>query len=305
LGEQEIHVVTGALSYTGKYIARRLLERGVRVRTLTGHPDRPNPFGADVEVRRLQFDDRAALVSAMRGATTLCNTYWIRFEHGAQTFKRAVANSRLLFAAAAEAGVRRLVHVSIANPARRPDLPYYRGKATLEETIRGSSLSYAILRPAVVFGDEDVLLNNIAWLVRRFPVFGIPGDGQYGMQPIFVEDLAALAVESAGGSENVVVDAVGPETFTFNEVVRLLARTVGSRARLIHLPPQVALRVSQLIGLAVRDVILTPDEVKGLTADLLVTDSPATGSARLTDWLREHADTVGRRYASELGRHYR
>jgi NADH dehydrogenase len=203
------------------------------------------------------------------------------------------------------AGVRRVVHVSIAHANATSRLPYYRGKGELEAALRASALSHAILRPTVVFGPEDVLLNNIAWLLRRFPFFGVPGNGRYRMQPIFVEDLAALAVESAAGGGNITVDAVGPETYTFDDLVRLLARSIGRRARILHLPPRLALLMSQIIGVGLRDVVLTPDEVRGLTADLLATASPPAGQTRLSEWLTANGDAFGRRYASELARHYR
>lgn len=301
---EELHVVTGAFGYTGKYITRRLLAEGIRVRTLTGHPDRPNEFGDRIEVKPLLFEHPAALEENLRGVDVVYNTYWIRFERGARTFAGAVANTKVLFEAAQLAGVRRVVHVSIANATSAPHLPYYAGKAELEAALRHLDISHAILRPTVIFGDEDILINNIAWLLRRLPLFAIPGDGNYCMRPIFVEDMARLAVEQARHDENVTIDAVGPETFTFSELVSLLRGAVGSKARIIHAPPTLAQFASRVISLGVRDVVLTPDEVTGLLSDLLGTDGPPNGEMRLSDWLRDHADDVGREYASEVARHY-
>jgi NADH dehydrogenase len=301
---RQLHIVTGAFGYTGQYITRRLLALGQRVRTLTGHPDRPNPFGEQVQAARFNFDDPLALVESLRGADVLYNTYWVRFSHGTVTFDQAVENTRTLIRAAQEADVRRVVHVSIANPSLDSPLPYYHSKALLEEAVRTSGLSYAILRPTVIFGPEDILINNMAWLVRRFPLFVVPGDGQYGLQPIFVQDMAGLAVRVAQEDENIVLDAVGPESYTFDELLRLIARTLGRRVRLLHLPPGVALLLSRLVGLAVRDVVLTREEVQGLMANLLVSHSPPTGETRLSEWLRQNAEQVGSRYASELKRHY-
>ncbi|HYG57273.1 MAG TPA: NAD(P)H-binding protein, partial [Symbiobacteriaceae bacterium] len=201
----ELHVVTGAFSYTGKYITRRLLDRSIQVRTLTGHPNRPNPFGQAVEAVPYAFDQPARLVESLRGASTLYNTYWVRFPYGDASYEQAVRNTETLFRAAREAGVRRVVHVSIANADPASPLPYYAGKGRLEEALASSGLSYAILRPTVVFGREDILINNIAWLLRRFPIFGVPGSGDYGIQPIYVEDLADLAVAAAGRKENMAL----------------------------------------------------------------------------------------------------
>jgi uncharacterized protein YbjT (DUF2867 family) len=301
----ELNVVTGAFGYTGKYIARRLLSMGKTVRTLSGHPKRENPFGEQVSASPFNFDNPSELTTSLRGATTLYNTYWVRFSHGQATFDKAVENTKTLIKAAAEAGIGRIVHVSVTNASEESPLPYFRGKGLVEKAIIQSGLSYAIIRPTLIFGAEDILINNIAWLLRRFPVFGVPGSGDYRVQPVFVEDVAEIAVRAAHYDENSIVDAVGPEVYTFDELVRLIAAKIGSRARIIHLRPGMALFLSRLIGCLLRDVVLTRDEAEGLMSNLLVSEGPPTGQARLGDWLAQNVDSVGARYASELNRHYR
>jgi NADH dehydrogenase len=301
----EFDVVTGAFSYTGKYLTRRLLNAGRKVRTITGHPDRPNPFGKQVEIASMNFRDRAGLVQSLRGADVLYNSYWVRFSHGRVTFDEGVANSRTLIQAAGEAGVRRIVHLSIANPSTDSPLPYYSGKAQVEKAVVDSGLSYTILRPTVIFGAEDILINNIAWFVRRFPVFTIPGSGQYQIQPIFVEDIADLAIETGRQENNLVQDAVGPEIFTFEELVRRIAIGVRSKTRLIRVRPEIVLSALRLAGPMVGDVILTREEIQGLMANLLVSQHPATGHTRFSEWLARNAPLLGTKYASELERHYR
>ena len=296
-----LSVVTGAFGFSGKYIAAGLLAAGERVRTLT---NRAGGEGAGIEVAPINFADPRQLAKSLEGATTLYNTYWVRFPRGQDTHERAVINTRTLIRAAEQAGVRRIVQISVSNPSLDSPLSYFRGKAELEEAVRGSRLSYAILRPALIFGDEDILINNIACLLRRFPLFAIPGRGDYRLQPIFVEDLAALAVDAGHRAENLIIDAVGPEIFTYNELVRLIARTVGSRARIVHLSPGVVLGLSRLLGWLVNDVLLTREEIQGLMDDLLVSQQPPNASTRLSAWLAEHAGTVGARYAHELKRHY-
>jgi len=234
----------------------------------------------------------------------LINTYWVRFPHGESNFETAVQNSRALIAAAREAGVKRLVHVSIANPSLESRLGYYRGKAEVEQAVIDSGLSCAILRPTVIFGSEDILINNIAWFVRRFPVFAIPGDGRYGVRPIYVEDMAQLIADAVGQQGNSVVDAVGPETFTFEELVKLIAVRVGRRVRLAHVPAPLAYAATLLMGLWVRDVVLTWQEYQGLMDNLLAPNGPATGEVRLGQWLEDHNQQVGRKYASEVARHF-
>jgi uncharacterized protein YbjT (DUF2867 family) len=301
----EFDVVTGAFSYTGKYITRRLLDAGRRVRTITGHPNRANPFGRQVGIASMDFQNPASLIESLRGASVLYNSYWVRFSHGRVTFDEGVSNSRILIQAAREAGVRRIVHLSIANPSADSHLLYYSGKAQVEKAIVDSGLSYAIIRPTVIFGAEDILINNIAWFVRRFPIFAIPGSGQYQIQPIFVEDIADLAVSAARQQSNLVLDAVGPETFTFEELVLRIAKRIRPKTRLIHVRPGVALWMLRLVEPIVGDVILTREEIEGLMANLLVSKEPATGRTRFSEWLAQNASTLGTTYASELARHYR
>ena len=301
----ELNVVTGAFGYTGKYIARRLLADGIRVKTLTGHPERPNPFGAQVVAAPFNFDDLPTLIDQLSGASTLYNTYWVRFSRGEVTFDRAVENTRTLIQAAKDAGVGRIVHVSITNPSLNSSLPYFRGKAQVEEAIIDSGISYAIIRPTVIFGIEDILINNIAWMLRRFPLFVVPGGGGYRFQPIFVEDLAGLAVDAGGQEDNLVLDAAGPETFTFDEFVRLVGQTMGSRTKIVHLPADLALGLSKIVGYFLGDVVLTRDEVTGLMSDLLISDAPPAGKTSLKSWLTANFATLGGSYTSELDRHYR
>ena len=300
-----VHVVTGAFSYTGKYIARRLLGFGKTVRTLTGHARNANGFAGPIDVRPLDFTKPSELVESLRGATTLYNTYWVRFNRGPVTYARAVANTRVLLRAAAEAGVRRVVQVSVTKPAADSPLPYFRGKAQVEEAVMQSGLSYAILRPTLVFGNEDILVNNIAWLLRRFPVFAIPGQGEYRVQPVFVDDVADQAMRAGRLRENVVTDLIGPEVYTFREFVKLIAETVGSRARLVSVSPRLAHLLTKPLGWWVRDVLLTREEVEGLMSNLLISSSPPNCLTRCSEWLRRNADHLGTRYASELARHFR
>ena len=301
----ELDVVTGAFGYTGKYITRRLLDAGRRVRTITGHPQHMAGFGNQVEIAPMNFSDHAGLVRSLRGASVLYNTYWVRFNHGRATFDEAVTNSRTLVQAAKEAGVRRIVHLSIANPSLDSPLPYYSGKALVEKAIMSSGLSYAILRPTVIFGIEDILINNIAWFARHFPVFAIPGSGRYELQPIFVEDLADLATNSAGQENNLVFDAVGPEIFAFEDLVRQIAIAVDTKPKFIHMSPGVALQILRLVGPVIGDVVLTREEIEGLMTNLLVSKQPATGRTRFSEWLAKNATALGTRYTSELQRHYR
>jgi NADH dehydrogenase len=298
-----MHVaVTGAFGYSGRYIARRLLAAGHEVLTLTNSVNRENPFGEAVRVAPFHFDQPERLAQSLRGVEALINTYWVRFDHKLFTHAQAVANTRILFAAARQAGVRRVVHVSITNPDPQSRLPYFRGKAELEQALQTSGLSHCILRPTVLFGKEDVLINNIAWALRRFPVFGVFGDGEYQLQPIHVDDLAAVAVQQAAATDSRILEAIGPETFTYRGLVEMIARAIGVRRRLVRVPPALGYWACRLAGAWVRDVIITREEIQGLMENRLYVNAPPLGWTKLTDWAAKHAATLGRRYTSELQR---
>ncbi len=301
---EEFDVVTGSFGYTGKYVTRRLLAAGRTVKTLTSRPQSESPFGTAVQAEPFCFDQPARLTETLRGARTVYNTYWVRFCHGQTTFETAVDNTRTLMRCAREAGVQRFVHVSITNASADSPLPYFQGKGILEEAIKQSGLSYAIIRPAVVFGPEDILINNIAWLLRTLPIFGIPGSGEYRLQPILVDDLADIMVGAGASHTNAIIDAVGPDVFTFEEMVRLIRDQIGGRAHILHMPPGLALLIARVVGRVVGDVMLTKEELDGLMSSLLISDHPATGTVRLGEWLVDHAAGLGSSYSSELRRHY-
>jgi uncharacterized protein YbjT (DUF2867 family) len=299
----ELDVVTGAFSFTGRHIAEALLARDRRVRTLTRRPDPEHPLARRIERAPLVFDDR--LVDILRGADTLYNTYWIRFERGSTTFDRAVANTVTLFAAAREAGVRRIVHISVANADEASPFAYYKAKARAERTLRESGIPYGIVRPTLVYGPNDILVTNIAWALRRVPVFLIPGDGRYEVQPVSVWDVARICIELGNRDDEATVDAAGPQRFTFREYVQLIKRAVGGRAWIRTAPTAIAHTVGALAGLALRDVVATGDELQATQAGLLVSHDVPRGSDRFEDWVMENGSDLGRKYASELGRNFR
>ena len=301
--EKLLYAVTGAFGYAGRYIATRLLNDGHRVITLTNSPRRPHPFGNRVPAFPLAFDDAAHLEASLAGVEVLYNTYWVRFNHHQFSHREAEKNTAILFSAAKKAGVKRIVHISITNPREDSPLEYFSGKARTERLLLESGVGYAILRPAVLFGGEDILINNIAWALRRFPVFPLFGDSQaYGLQPIHVEDLASLAVREGDSRENTLLDAIGPETFTYRSLVETIARGIRRWRLLVNVPPGLAYALGRVLGIFVRDTFITREEICGLMAGLLQVKARPAGHIRLSAWVVQNRETLGRRYASELAR---
>jgi NADH dehydrogenase len=304
VADRELDAVTGAFSYSGAAITRELVSRGRRVRTLTGHPNRA-PTGTPIEVRPLAFASPEALHEALTGVDTLYNTYWVRFPHGQVTFDSAVDNSRRLFEAAAAAGVRRIVHVSITHPDLASPYPYFRGKAQVEQHLAASGVSYAIARPAILFGGDGVLINNIAWLLRRVPVVAIGGGGRYRIRGIHIDDLARLAADLGSATDNSTVDAVGPESLPFRDLIGCIRTAVGSHSLVVPVPGFAFPALTTVVGALLRDRLLTRDEYWAMANGMADSDAPSTGRIVLSEWIAENADTLGRTYAHEIRRHFR
>ena len=294
--------MTGAFGYLGKYIAFRLLKAGKEVITLTNSPERANPFDGKLKAYPFNFDKPEKLIDSLRGASVLYNTYWVRFNHKTFSHAEAVRNTLTLFGAAQKAGVGKIVHISVTNPSEESPLGYFSGKARFERALLENGISHAILRPAVIFGKDDILFNNIAWMLRNFPVFGVFGDGHYRIQPIYVDDLAALSIEYGGKSGNAIINAVGPETFTYRELVETIARIIGKPRPIVPIPPYLGYLAGRCLGWLTNDVVITRPEIEGLMSGLLCVDTPPTASTRFTEWAKKHSDTLGKKYTNELAR---
>jgi uncharacterized protein YbjT (DUF2867 family) len=299
-----MNVVTGSFGFIGRSITERLLERGQPVRTITTHPDKPSPFGSEVEAYPFNFEYPRELEGSLRGADALYNIYWIRFEYDGMSYTRALHNTGTLFECARRAGVRKIVHIGVTGSSENSPLPYYRGKAAQDRLLRESGVPYDIVRASLVFGAGDILVNNIARLMRAFPVFPIFGDGRYEVQPVHVKDVADIAVRCGQAPGSTAVDAVGPERLAFKDFLRLIAEAVRPKILFLPMPPAVGIAFGRAIGWALGDVLLTADELRGLMRGLLASNQSPSGKIVFSKWLQANRDTIGRSYASELKRHY-
>ena len=303
---KELHAVTGAFGFTGKYITKALLDKGYDVCTLTNSPGRPNPFNNKIATRPLDFNDYNELVKSLKGVSVLYNTYWIRFNYskGKLLFQHAQAakNTVRLFEAAKEASVKHIVHISIANAAEDSPYEYYMWKAKLEKSLSELGVSYTIIRPAVIFGKEDILVNNLAWSLRKMPVFAVFGNGKYKMQPVFVEDLAKLAVESGQSTESKIIDAAGPELYTYLELIIMLCGVLHKKRIIIKLPSPLVYYASKIIDLFTGDILLTKDEMNMVRDNLMYSKNPPLCKTKLSEWCTQNLSTLGIHYASEIAR---
>lgn len=298
--------VTGALGYSGSYIARELCTRGHEVVALTNSVTRENPL--ELKIRPLSWNDVESLTDNLCGCDVLVNTYWVRFNHKRFTHAQAVENTKTLFSAARNAGVKRIVHTSITHPDEKSSLSYFRGKAELESFLQNIGIPCSILRPAVLFGEtpeESILIGNMAWALRRFPFVGVFGDGKYRVQAIHVRDFAQLAVREVlrTDAESAIVNAVGPETYSFRELWKMLGKAIACERPVLSIPAWLGWAVARLAGIFFGDVMLTRDEVRGLMEDRLAVDGAVSaGQSSLREWCSLNAQKLGEKYASELSR---
>ncbi|MBN2663878.1 MAG: NmrA family NAD(P)-binding protein [Bacteroidales bacterium] len=294
--------ITGAFGYSGKYTTQKLLKKGYKVQTITNSLNKKNPFGNKIEVSKLEFKNPEKFTEILQGTDVLINTYWVRFNHKKFTHNKAVENTKIMLDAAKKAGVKKIVHVSITNPDKNSDLEYFKGKAELEEYLKQTAIPFSIVRPAVLFGEQDILINNIAWMIRHMPIMGIFGKGEYKIQPIYVHDFAELLIKEAENEQNNIVNAIGAETFTYNELVKTIAKIIGSKKPIINVSPWLGYWVGKIISSIKKDVTITRPEIKGLMDNLLYVDDEPAGKTKLTDWAEKNKNTLGKTYSNELSR---
>ena len=276
-------------------IAQRLLDSGREVRTLTYHPDRAHPLRAHVEPVRYRFDDPAALARSLEGCDTLYNTFWVRFDHGQTSFANAIESSRMLFFAAKRAGVQRIVHLSITNPSS--GLP-----AALLPRQGAGRVRARPVRRAVLDRPADLDLRRRA----RRP------DQQHRLDPAAHAGLCAARRRRAtpcsrctsttspgsaprrprrrrrGHRRRRTGDDAVPRSRGAGPRRRRRARADPATCR-----PRVMAAAARALGLLVRDVVLTRDEIRGLMAGLLVSHDPPLGQIAFSQWLDEHAARSG------------
>jgi len=303
-----IDAVTGSFGFTGRALTERLLAAGREVVTLSRRTGAGDPLAGRIRIEPFEPDADGAvdrLAASLAGVDTIYNTYWVRFPRDGMTYERAISHTSVLLEAARRAGVRRFVHCSVVNASVDAPTPYVRAKAALESVVRASGLEWSIVRPTLTFGSGDILINNLAWSLRRLPVYGLPGRGRYRVQPVHVDDVARICMDASAGEPARVVDAAGPETLEYRDLVARIRIAIGSRSLVVPMPAPAVLLAGRVIGAFVRDIVLTPDEITELTTSFLTSSQPALGEIRISDWVPAHAAELGRRWSSELARNYR
>jgi len=260
-------VVGGCTGLVGRAVLREFGPTH-RIRSLHRRPTEAEASGG-VEVVAGDAREIADWGPYLRGVDTVLNLAWYR-EPRHRHFVRLADGLLRLVRDAEAAGVRRFVHVSVpdAPPRMETDLPYLAQKRRVDRAIEASRLSYAIVRPTMLFGPRDVLLTVMLRTIQRYHRFPMFGDGLYHVSPIATGDLAAILRREGerGARTNVMVG--GPERWVYRDLTDAMFRALGRSPRYVRLSPANSVRLASFLE-RVGSSLLYAYEVEWLLADLL------------------------------------
>jgi uncharacterized protein YbjT (DUF2867 family) len=274
--DDRIVAIAGGSGFIGRTIARRLAALPqLRVRVLSRDPGRARAklAGLEADFVRGEVTEPGTLPAALAGASAVVSAvqfdgYPIENPRRGLTFERIDLGGTLaLLAAAKAAGVTRFIYISGAAADENSRHPGFRAKGKAERAIRESGLEYTILRPSLVYGPDDTVVNGFAKAIRLAPVFPVPGSGRQTLQPVLVDDLAAcVALAISGRGQNGTYEIGGPDLMTFDDLIRLIMDLTGHRRPIVHVPES----VMRAMG-AIAEMLPTPplsrDAVTFVTAD--------------------------------------
>ena len=287
-----IVAVAGGSGFIGRAIVRRLAAiPTIKVRVLTRDPKKARARSTEsdaVEFVAADVNDPAGLAAAVASADTIVNAvqfdgYPIENPARGLTFNRVdYGGTVALIAAANAAGVKHFIYISGAAADERSPNPAFRAKGRAERALRDSGLTYTILRPSLVYGPEDRVVNGIARALRMTPVMIVPGTGRQLLRPLLVDDLAAcVALAISGRGRNGIFEIGGRDPMSFDDLVRLVMEITGRRRPLVHVPEPLLL-IAGAIAEKLPGALFSRDAVAFLVADNDCDIKPLTAEFGLT-----------------------
>ena len=233
-------LVTGASGFIGRRVVRRLLHDGHSVRALVRDPERRAMLPDTAETAQGDVLDPGSLVRACEGVDAVAHLAAVIRESGRLTFQRVnYEGTRNVLEAAEAAGVGRFVFASTIGATSDAALPYLSSRWMAEQDVARSTVESVILRFSAGFGEGDELLNVLAAQVRLSPLVPIAGDGKARFQPIHAGDAARCLAEACQRDElgGEPLELGGPDYYTYDEMIDLIAETLGAKVAKLHLPP--------------------------------------------------------------------
>jgi NADH dehydrogenase len=281
---QGLVTVFGGSGFIGAQVVRALAKRGYRVRIAVRRPNvsyRMRVLGevGQIELVQANLRNGPSIVRALDGAEACINLVGILYEQGRQRFQTLHAKGAEDVAqAAAKQGITRFVQMSALGASLEADSKYARTKAMGEEAVRKAIPQAVIIRPSVVFGQDDSLFNRFAGLASLLPVIPLPGGGETRFAPVFVGDLAQAIVNALTdpASAGKTYEIGGPRTYSYRQLMELTLAEIHKHRALLPLPWALSSLIGELAELPSKVLpippVLTADQVASLKTDAV----PAT-----------------------------
>jgi uncharacterized protein YbjT (DUF2867 family) len=274
--------VFGGSGFLGRHVVRALAKRGYRVRVAVRRPDLAGylqPLGQVGQIHAVQANLRypASVEAAARDADAVINLVGILYERGRQKFDAVQAFGAEAVALAAAAFGARLVHVSAIGADEHATSHYARSKAMGEKLVLAAVPQATILRPSVLFGQEDDFFNKFAAIARLSPALPLIGGGRTRFQPVFAGDVASAVVAAIegrakdGSTDGKVYELGGPEVKSFKQLMQFMLAIIERKRALVPLPFALAKLQASFLQLMPKP-LLTPDQVDLLRRDNIVSD---------------------------------
>ena len=264
-------MVTGSSGFLGRNVVKALRTRGESVRCLVRSPSRARvvtDYG--VELAYGDVLDPASLKDAMRGVDAVVHLVAIIRERGRNTFDRVNRQgTETVVQVARDEGVRHLVHVSAIGVQENQAYPYLYSKWLGEQEVIRGGVAYTIIRPSILFGPGDEFINTLAGVVKSFPVAPVAGDGRVRFQPISVEEVGGIVSLVAGNHRfgGRIIEVGGPDHLTYNEILDIIARTLGVRRIKVHLPVPLMKTMTRVMEAVLPNPPATTSQLEMLSLD--------------------------------------
>src|SRR5882724_1586336 len=279
--------VFGGSGFLGRHVVRALAKLGYRIRVAVRRPELAGflqPLGQVGQIHAVQANVRhsASVEAAARDADVVINLVGILFERGRQKFDAVQAFGAEAVALAAANFGARLIHVSAIGADENAPSHYARSKAMGEKLVRAAVPAAVVLRPSVLFGQEDDFFNKFAAIARLSPALPLVGGGHTRFQPVFAGDVANAVIAAiedhvqddgtAGGTtDGKIYELGGPEVKSFKELMQFVLATIERRRLLVPIPFALAKLQASVLQLLPKPP-LTPDQVELLRSDNVVSD---------------------------------
>ena len=281
--------IFGGSGFLGRNLVRALCKHGYRIRVAVRRPDLAGhlqPLGRVGQVHAVQANlrYRESVAAAVQGADLVINLVGILFERGRQHFDAVHAEGARHVAEAAAAAGAHLIHVSALGADEHAPAAYARTKAKAEAAVLAAAPMATVFRPSIMFGPEDNFFNLFAGLARLTPALPLIGGGHTKFQPVFVGDVAEAITRAADGRVRggTIYELGGPEVRTFRELMEYILATTERRRLLVPLPFPVAEFKAWFLQF-LPTPLLTPDQVRLLKADNIVSDAARREGRTITD----------------------